>query len=90
VERLLSDGCVPTGKLSAVMAERYFGVTDGAALDAMRCHTTLRAGASLVDRLLFVADKLSWDAADATFRPRVAAALSRSLDDGVRASLSWA
>jgi len=34
------------GKLSAVIAQRHFGVQEPITLDAMRCHTTLRAGAS--------------------------------------------
>ena len=30
-------------------------------LSAIACHTTLRAGATLLDKVLFVADKLEWD-----------------------------
>ncbi|MDO3676983.1 bis(5'-nucleosyl)-tetraphosphatase (symmetrical) YqeK [Paenibacillus ehimensis] len=48
-------------KLSAVMAEQLFGVTDAAILDAVGCHTTLRAGSTLLDQVLFVADKIAWD-----------------------------
>jgi len=77
------------GKLSAFLAAQVFGVTDEATLDAMRCHTTLRAGATLMDRVVFVADKLSWDPADAPYHADLTAALSRSLDDGVRFFLAW-
>ncbi|MCP1307296.1 bis(5'-nucleosyl)-tetraphosphatase (symmetrical) YqeK [Paenibacillus tyrfis] len=48
-------------KLSVVMAEQLFGVTDAAILDAVGCHTTLRAGSTLLDQVLFVADKVAWD-----------------------------
>ncbi|MHB9145908.1 MAG: bis(5'-nucleosyl)-tetraphosphatase (symmetrical) YqeK [Symbiobacteriia bacterium] len=77
------------GKLSAALAARFFGVTDPAVLAAIRCHTTLRAGASPLDKLLLVADKLSWDPADAPFHADLVAALNQSLDDAVRCFLTW-
>jgi predicted HD superfamily hydrolase involved in NAD metabolism len=48
-------------KLSKVMAREIFGVEEAAVLDAIECHTTLKANAGPLDLLLFVADKLSWD-----------------------------
>lgn len=48
-------------KLSVVMAQQLFGITDAAILDAVGCHTTLRAGSTLLDQVLFVADKVAWD-----------------------------
>lgn len=48
-------------KLSRVMAEEIFGIRDTGILDAVGCHTTLRSGSSLLDRILFVADKIAWD-----------------------------
>ena len=48
-------------KLSVVFAEAVFGVTDPAVLSAIGCHTTLKAGASLTDKVVFVADKVAWD-----------------------------
>ena len=48
-------------KLSAAMAEALFGVADQQVLSAIRCHTTLRAGASRLDKIVFVADKIAWD-----------------------------
>jgi predicted HD superfamily hydrolase involved in NAD metabolism len=71
------------GRLSAVLAEQLFGVTDQAVLDAMRYHTTLRAKPTLLDCVLFIADKLTWDPAQAPWRAELEAALERSLDDAV-------
>ncbi|CAG7643650.1 hypothetical protein PAESOLCIP111_04518 [Paenibacillus solanacearum] len=48
-------------KISRAMAEHIFGVTDASILDAVGCHTTLRAHSSLFDKVLFVADKIEWD-----------------------------
>lgn len=48
-------------KLSAVLARELFGQTDLAILDAIGCHTTLRAGSTSLDRVVFVADKIAWD-----------------------------
>ncbi|MEJ2757835.1 MAG: bis(5'-nucleosyl)-tetraphosphatase (symmetrical) YqeK [Anaerolineales bacterium] len=48
-------------KISAVMAEQLFGVEDAAVLQAIGCHTTLKAAPSPLDLTLFVADKLAWD-----------------------------
>lgn len=71
-------------KLSAVMARDLFGVTDAAVLSAIGCHTTLKAGASVLDKVLFVADKLAWDQpGEAPYREALEAALARSLDAAV-------
>ncbi|MCM3273496.1 bis(5'-nucleosyl)-tetraphosphatase (symmetrical) YqeK [Paenibacillus elgii] len=48
-------------KLSVVMAQQLFGITDAAILDAVGCHTTLRSDSTLLDQVLFVADKVAWD-----------------------------
>ncbi len=47
--------------LSAVMAQRWFAIEDARVLSAIGCHTTLRAGASPLDKIVFVADKIAWD-----------------------------
>lgn len=43
------------------MAEDLFKITEPEILNAVGCHTTLRSKASLLDKVLFVADKLEWD-----------------------------
>lgn len=50
-------------KISKVMARDIFMVTDQEILDAIGCHTTLRARSTLLDKILFVADKIAWDQA---------------------------
>ncbi|HFK1449889.1 MULTISPECIES: bis(5'-nucleosyl)-tetraphosphatase (symmetrical) YqeK [Bacillus cereus group] len=48
-------------KLSRVIAEQLFKVTDEEILNAICCHTTLRKHATKMDLVLFVADKIEWD-----------------------------
>ncbi|SFK82103.1 putative HD superfamily hydrolase of NAD metabolism [Paenibacillus sp. 1_12] len=48
-------------KLSKVMARDIFKITDTEILDAVGCHTTLRAHSTLLDQVVFVADKIAWD-----------------------------
>ena len=44
------------GKVAPFVAAEQFGVADEAVFDAMRCHSTGRAGMGPLDQLLFVAD----------------------------------
>ena len=75
---------------SVIMARVAFGVTDLAVLSAIGCHTTLKAGASQLDKVVFLADKLSWDqAGEAPFKETVNEALSKSLDAACLAYISW-
>ncbi|PJI09560.1 MULTISPECIES: bis(5'-nucleosyl)-tetraphosphatase (symmetrical) YqeK [Clostridium] len=48
-------------RISAIMAEELFHVHDKEILSAIACHTTLKAKASKMDMVLFVADKIQWD-----------------------------
>lgn len=48
-------------KLSAVFAREMFNVTDASILSAIGCHTTLKANATLLDKIVFIADKIAWD-----------------------------
>lgn len=48
-------------KVSKVMAKDIFNIDDPDILNAVGCHTTLRPNSSLLDQVLFVADKISWD-----------------------------
>lgn len=68
-------------KLSAVVAREVFGMTDNAVLSAIGCHTTLKADASRLDKVLFVADKLAWDQpGEPPYCAAMLAALAESLD----------
>lgn len=48
-------------KLSRAMAEQVFGISNPNILNAIECHTTLKSNASQLDKVLFIADKLSWE-----------------------------
>jgi len=48
-------------KLSKDFAIRLFGVKDKEILNAISCHTTLRANPTKLDMIVFLADKISWD-----------------------------
>jgi predicted HD superfamily hydrolase involved in NAD metabolism len=73
-------------KLSAYLAEHRFCVTDRSILSAISCHTTLRAGASLLDKIVFIADKVKWDGAG---DPPYAAGLQAALDGSVDGAARW-
>lgn len=68
-------------KLSVVLARDLFGVTQPEPLSAIGCHTTLKADASLLDKVVFVADKIKWDqAGEPPYLAELQQALDRSLD----------
>lgn len=48
-------------KISVVMAQQIFNIQSGEVLSAIGCHTTLKASASKMDKILFIADKIEWD-----------------------------
>lgn len=48
-------------KLSRAMAEQLFHISDEEILRAIECHTTLKPHAALFDKVVFIADKVSWD-----------------------------
>lgn len=71
-------------KLSAAMARHIWGITDEAILSAIGCHTTLQAGASLLDKVVFLADKIQWDQpGKPPYLEKLLAALEHSLDAAV-------
>lgn len=51
-------------KLSKFLACRKFRIFDDQILNAIECHTTLRANFTNLDLILFLADKISWDGGD--------------------------
>ncbi len=77
-------------KLSVVLARELFGVTDAATLSAIGCHTTLKANATLLDKIVFIADKIKWDQAGTPpYLADLLPALARSLDQGVFVYLDY-
>lgn len=70
-------------RISEVMAEELFGIHDKEILSAIGCHTTLKANASKMDMVLFVADKIQWDKEGLPpYLYELEKALSVSLKDG--------
>lgn len=74
-------------KLSVVITKQVFGIHDVEVLSAVGCHTTLKAGASPLDKVLFVADKLAWDQPGSPpYLPALEVGLRHSLE---RAALAY-
>lgn len=48
-------------RISKIIAREEFGICDPDILDAIECHTTLKKNASMYDKVIFIADKISWD-----------------------------
>ena len=48
-------------RVSKIIAQEEYGVTDSDILNAIECHTTLKKNASVYDKIIFIADKNSWD-----------------------------
>ena len=55
-EKYLDNPSLAHGKLARIAMEREYGITDVEVLDAVDCHTTGRAGMTLLDKILFLAD----------------------------------
>lgn len=70
-------------RLSAEMAHHLFQIDSESILSAIGCHTTLKKGASPLDKVVFLADKMSWDQpGKAPFVDGLLNALGESLDCG--------
>jgi predicted HD superfamily hydrolase involved in NAD metabolism len=68
-------------KLSVILAREIFSVDDEAVLSAVGCHTTLKGGASLLDKVVFVADKIAWDRPGTPpYLETIQTALDKSID----------
>ena len=77
-------------KLSVVLAVEVFNVSDPGVLSAIGCHTTLKSGASVLDQVVFAADKLAWDQpGEAPYHAEMQAALTVSLTDSCRVYLRY-
>ena len=77
-------------KLSVVIAREIFQVSDTQVLSAIGCHTTLKAGASLLDKIVFLADKIAWDQDGIpAYLHEMRTALDRSLDAAVLVYLDY-
>jgi predicted HD superfamily hydrolase involved in NAD metabolism len=71
-------------KLSVILAKEVFGITDNEVLSAVGCHTTLKAKACLLDKVVFLADKIAWDQKGIPpYSYELIKAMERSLDDAI-------
>ncbi|MBD8499007.1 HD domain-containing protein [Paenibacillus arenosi] len=84
IEVLLEEEVFPMiihQKLSRQMAIDLFKVDDLQVVDAAGCHTTLRANPTVLDKVLFVADKIAWDQpGNPPYLREIKQALEQSLD----------
>ena len=68
-------------KLSVVIAREIFGVRNRDTLSAIGCHTTLKGGSSILDKVVFVADKIKCDQpGEPPYLQEILDALQLSLD----------
>lgn len=71
------------------MSQDIFHIADPYILQAIECHTTLRPNISLLDKILFVADKLSWDQSDAApYLKEMRKSLDISLEEAAKVYLA--
>jgi len=71
-------------KLSRVIAVETFDITDKQVLNAIACHNTLKAGATTLDKIVFLSGKLAQTQKPVpAFIPLVIKQLDKSLDDAV-------
>ncbi len=77
-------------KLSALMAHDFFNVTEVEVLSAIGCHTTLKADASSLDKIVFIADKIAWDQeGKPPYLLKLLSALEHSLDKAASVYLDY-
>lgn len=48
-------------RISKLIAEDYFDITDDDILSSIECHTTLKRNPTKYEMILFLGDKISWD-----------------------------
>lgn len=77
-------------KLSALIACELFGVIEAEVLSAIGCHTTLKADASPLDKVVFIADKIAWDQeGEPSYSTELLSTLERSLDEAAFVYLDY-
>ena len=79
------------GPIAAAFLRRQWGVRDDDLLNAIHYHSTGRAGASPLELILFVADKIALDPHSPVrdFVPAVRRAAERSLEQAALIYLEW-
>lgn len=74
--------------LGAEKARRDFGITDESILDAIRYHTTAKANMTMLEKLVYTADSVSFDR---TYEPipQIREIAMRDFDEGFKAVLKY-
>ena len=86
-EEILQDANLLHGPLAAAIAEKECGITDPEILSAIACHTTGRAGMSMLDKILFIADAIEPNRADYPGLAEIRALSASDLDEAVLLSM---
>jgi len=77
-------------RVSKVVAEEDFGITDPRVLSAIEVHTTLKKDFSPYDLAVFLADKIAWDrGGEPPYRVAVEKALEASLETAAGAYIDF-
>ena len=77
-------------RFARMLSEDLFGIRETRILNAVECHSTLKANPSSYDMTLFVADKLSWDKeGQPPYFDSVSAALDCSLESASLAYMDY-
>ena len=74
--------------LGAEKARRDFGIEDEDVLDAIRYHTTAKADMTMLEKLVYTADSLSFDRMYEPI-PRLREIAMRNFDEGFKAVLGY-
>ena len=83
--------CHGANLFTIFIAKELFNIHDKEILSAIECHTTLKKGASDLDKVVFIADKIKWDRGySAPYLNRLNEALDISLDKGCKVYINWA
>lgn len=77
-------------RISKIIAEEYFHIKDKDILSSIECHTTLKKEANDYDKIVFLADKLSWDQEGIPpYYKELKQAVNHSLDEGCYCYLQY-
>ena len=77
-------------RISKIIAQESFGISDPDILNAIECHTTLKKNASIYDKIVFIADKLAWDQQGLPpYYNLVKSKVESSLDDACYAFIAY-
>ena len=69
-------------RVSKIIAKECLEISDTVILDAIECHTTLKRNAGMYDKVIFIADKISWDQKGAPpYYEMLKSKAAKSLDD---------